>query len=352
MGLVERWGQRIQAEAVRLGSGHGRGISSGWLAWAAESRADLALARAYASEAFDILSPSGRMNLMLPISVSLLGDVALVTDGPDAALSALELLPRPARDPLLTNSPMWWLAHARAALAAGHPRVALADLAEVESWQRLWPADVGGTTMWHPLAAEARLALGDTDQAGVLALEGMRRARAFGADRPLARALRAAAITLPAAERRPLLDEALGLTFSEVCGVDQVRYRIDLAEAEVALGNHAVAVEHLREAIDLADRSGAGAVASEAVDLLVLHGGRPPRRRRHGAMALTPSERRVVDVALEGRRNREIAELLFLTEKTVESHLTSAYRKLGIRSRHELEQALTPYGDPAVRRGT
>ena len=121
MNLVERWGQRIQAEAVRLGSGHGRGISSGWLAWAAESRADLALARAYASEAFDILSPSGRMNLMLPISVSLLGDVALVTDGPDAALSALELLPRPARDPLLTNSPMWWLAHARAALAAGRP---------------------------------------------------------------------------------------------------------------------------------------------------------------------------------------------------------------------------------------
>ena len=129
-----------------------------------------------------------------------------------------------------------------------------------------------------------------------------------------------------------------------------MRYRIDLAEAEVALGNQAAAVEHLREAVDLADRSGAAAVASEAVDLLVLYGGRPPRRLQHGAMSLTPSERRVVDVALEGRRNREIAELLFLTEKTVESHLTSAYRKLGIRSRNELEQALTPHGDPAVRR--
>ena len=75
----------------------------------------------------------------------------------------------------------------------------------------------------------------------------------------------------------------------------------------------------------------------------MLHDGRPPRRLRHGAMALTPSERRVVDVAREGRRNREIAELLFLTEKTVESHLTSAYRKLGIRSRSELEQALSPH---------
>jgi DNA-binding CsgD family transcriptional regulator len=55
---------------------------------------------------------------------------------------------------------------------------------------------------------------------------------------------------------------------------------------------------------------------------------------------LTPSERRVADLAASGHTNREIAEILFLTEKTVESHLTSVYRKLGIRSRGELEVAL------------
>jgi DNA-binding CsgD family transcriptional regulator len=48
----------------------------------------------------------------------------------------------------------------------------------------------------------------------------------------------------------------------------------------------------------------------------------------------------VIDLAVQSRSNRTIAETLFLSEKTVESHLTNAYRKLGIRSRHELAAAI------------
>jgi DNA-binding NarL/FixJ family response regulator len=59
-----------------------------------------------------------------------------------------------------------------------------------------------------------------------------------------------------------------------------------------------------------------------------------------GAAALTSAQLRVARLAADGLGNREIAERLFLTEKTVEGHLGQAYRKLGIRSRTQLAGAL------------
>jgi DNA-binding NarL/FixJ family response regulator len=45
---------------------------------------------------------------------------------------------------------------------------------------------------------------------------------------------------------------------------------------------------------------------------------------------------------VEGRTNREVAQAMFVTEKTIERHLSSAYQKLGIRSRFQLAEALAP----------
>jgi DNA-binding NarL/FixJ family response regulator len=59
--------------------------------------------------------------------------------------------------------------------------------------------------------------------------------------------------------------------------------------------------------------------------------GRPPAGDR-----LTPMEARVAELAAEGCSNREIAERLFVSVRTVESHLSATYRKLGIRSRAQL----------------
>jgi DNA-binding NarL/FixJ family response regulator len=61
-----------------------------------------------------------------------------------------------------------------------------------------------------------------------------------------------------------------------------------------------------------------------------------------GVGALTASERRVADLATEGHTNKDIAQLLYVTPKTVEVHLSSVYRKLGIRSRRDLAGALQP----------
>jgi DNA-binding CsgD family transcriptional regulator len=62
-----------------------------------------------------------------------------------------------------------------------------------------------------------------------------------------------------------------------------------------------------------------------------------------GVGSLTPSERRVAEMAAEGDTNREIAQALFVTPKTVEVHLSSAYRKLGISSRSQLPKALVQF---------
>jgi DNA-binding CsgD family transcriptional regulator len=67
---------------------------------------------------------------------------------------------------------------------------------------------------------------------------------------------------------------------------------------------------------------------------------RPRREALSGVDSLTPSERRVADLAAAGRTNRDVAQALFVTPKTVEVHLSNAYRKLGIRSRRELAGAL------------
>ena len=77
-------------------------------------------------------------------------------------------------------------------------------------------------------------------------------------------------------------------------------------------------------------------------------GARPQRAALSGPEALTPSERRVAELAAEGLSNREIAETLWVTRKTVEVHLGSAYAKLGIRSRAQLADVLVPPGDAAA----
>jgi DNA-binding CsgD family transcriptional regulator len=105
-------------------------------------------------------------------------------------------------------------------------------------------------------------------------------------------------------------------------------------------GRRIEAREPLRRAVDLAHECGATDLMAEALGELRATGARPRRPRITGALALTRSERRIAELAADGRRNREIAEELYVTIPTVEFHLRNAYRKLGITSRRELAAAL------------
>ena len=70
-------------------------------------------------------------------------------------------------------------------------------------------------------------------------------------------------------------------------------------------------------------------------------GVRPRTAERSGEDSLTPSERRVAELAAAGDTNRQIAQTLFVTEKTVETHLGRAFCKLDISSRRQLPDVLT-----------
>ena len=114
-----------------------------------------------------------------------------------------------------------------------------------------------------------------------------------------------------------------------------------LAEYGAALrrgGRRAEARTPLREARDLAHRCGATALEARVHEELVVAGARPQRLAFSGVDALTASERRVAELAVRGLRNREIAEALFVSLKTVEVHLGRAYTKLGIKGRSQLAE--------------
>jgi DNA-binding CsgD family transcriptional regulator len=69
-------------------------------------------------------------------------------------------------------------------------------------------------------------------------------------------------------------------------------------------------------------------------------GARPRRSQRSGVDALTASELRVARMAAAGASNRDIAQALFVSLRTVETHLTRAYDKLGVAARGGLAEAL------------
>src|SRR6185436_5384118 len=105
-------------------------------------------------------------------------------------------------------------------------------------------------------------------------------------------------------------------------------------------GRRADARAPLREALELARRCGAGGVARQAYQELQATGEKVRRWTPIGVESLTPSERRVAEMAASGMTNRQIAQSLFLTVKTIEAHLAASYDKLGIRSRRQLPEVL------------
>jgi DNA-binding NarL/FixJ family response regulator len=105
-------------------------------------------------------------------------------------------------------------------------------------------------------------------------------------------------------------------------------------------GKVTAARDRLRAGYDAAAALGATVIAERARLELSAVGVRPRRARLSGLESLTPAELRVASAAADGMTNREIAESLFLSLRTVETHLTHTYQKLGIEARKELAAAL------------
>ncbi len=239
------------------------------------------------------------------------------------------------------NLPYSHAIHSRACLrvAAGDLRRGLEELLASGRRELEWGAPNPAITPWRSSSALVLAQLGDTQEARRLASEELSLARAFGAPRCLGVALRAAGLVQEGTVRVELLREAVDVLEDSHGRLELARALIDLGAAIRLAGDSAQARKLLGRGQELALRCGATALVDRARDELRAAGARPRRTAVSGIDSLTPSERRVARMAADGMINREIAQALFVTEKTVETHLSNTYAKLGVHSRTELEGA-------------
>ena len=193
---------------------------------------------------------------------------------------------------------------------------------------------------WRSEAALAHLALGDRESAERLAEEELELARAFGAPRALGVAKRAAGVVAGGDRGALLLREAIDAFERGDARLERARALADLGALLRRRNRRTEARELLREALDAAHRAGARPLAEQAETELRATGARPRRVVLTGLDSLTASERRIAELASQGLTNREIAQTLFVTARTVEGHLTSVFRKLQLDSRNELPALL------------
>ena len=138
-----------------------------------------------------------------------------------------------------------------------------------------------------------------------------------------------------------LLQQAAELAERGGFALERARALVMLGAHQRRRGQRRAAAELLRDGLDAAAACGALALGERARTELVAIGLSPRRERSTGVDALTPAERRVAELAAGGMSNAEIAQSLFVSLRTVETHLTHVYQKLGIASRGELGSVLT-----------
>jgi DNA-binding CsgD family transcriptional regulator len=183
-------------------------------------------------------------------------------------------------------------------------------------------------------------AVGQTRRAQALTDDALEAAERFGLPRAVALAQRTKAeIEGPPADIDHLR-AALEATEESDAELERAKVLLAYGTALHRDGRDDIARAPLRDGIGLADRLGARSIARHGLGTLRAAGGRPRRLRMAGPEALTPAERQVVDLAVGGATNREIAEALVITRKTVEWHLKKVFVKLDVTSREQLRGAM------------
>ena len=316
------------------------GLAAATRAIPAFRRGDLSLAE---TSARDGLAASDAMAFAfwIPIALGMLVRVLIERGSPELAAEALERTPAP---PQLANAwPMSFVHHARGLLAldAHRPEVALAEFERAGEVLLRTGFVNPAITEWRADAARAHLVLGDQRRAGEMAREELGLARAFGAPRAIGVALRACA-AVEEDRRTERLREATEVLRGSQARLECAYALADLGAALRRKGQRSAARQHLLEALELADRLGAARLEGLVRAELAALGTRPRHSAISGHDALTASEARVARMAADGMSNKQIAQALFVTYKTVDTHLYRAYKKLGITSRGDLAAALEP----------
>jgi DNA-binding CsgD family transcriptional regulator len=297
---------------------------------------DLRRAVDEAREAMELLAAAGADAALIPARIAL---VAALLDRGDVDAAHGVAAEHPPADRVTGFHRMHGV-RARLRLVQGRPAEALAELEALFALESARGWTVSHREATRATFARALQAVGRSDEALAVSEREVMHTRARGVAGAEARILLARAAALPESQRTEVLreaDTAARRSPSRLVQAESALARgIELRRA----GHRTDARGPLREAQHLASLAGAAVLEQRAHDELVIAGARPQRVALAGIDALTAAERRVAELAAEGLRNRDIAETLFVSLKTVESHLGHIYSKLDIRGRSQLAEAL------------
>jgi DNA-binding CsgD family transcriptional regulator len=226
------------------------------------------------------------------------------------------------------------------ALHAGSPEQALTDFRAAGDLARSLRIENPAFAPWRSEAALALHRLGQPQEARELAQEELELSRRWGAARNIGISLRALGLVEGGRTGDGLLREAVDVLAQSPARLEHARALVDLGAALRRGNSRSEARQLLRQGLELAHQCGASALVTRANEELAATGAHARTILLSGLDALTASERRVAQMAAGDQSNKEIAQALFVTVKTVEQHLGRVYRKLDIGSRRELAAAL------------
>ena len=291
-------------------------------------------------QAMDLAQSSGSTPLLLLLAGALV-EILIERNELDEAQRALDAVGMGTGP--MPESPMFTVLR----YARGHLRVergeldlSLEDFAALTYEKGRW--DYRGLTVSFaaPLAARVLRARGEPESLGELVESIEPIARRWGAPSTMAHFLRARAIARDGQEAIDDFEAAVAELEGSPRRLELVNALIDLGQALCREDRRADARPPLRSALKLARQCGAVRAAQRAHDELEATGEKVRSYAPIGVESLTPSERRVAELAASGMTNRQIAQSLFVTVKTVEAHLSATYDKLDIGSRRQLPDAL------------
>jgi DNA-binding CsgD family transcriptional regulator len=340
---------RALAQARRRGDIFNVAFMLMWRGTCHTRRGDLRAAVADLREAIDLCVAHG-MRVAWPYNVGFLAQALLEQGEADEAALVIDQGDFPEQLPLDQVHLVWFrLSRGRLRIETGHPEPGVEELLQVGETARAVPFDNPSGVPWRSWAAEGLRLLDRNEEARALAEEELALARRWGDPHAIGASLRELGLVEGGTAGIGLLREAVEVLAGSEARLEHARALVDLGAALRRANRRSEARERLREGVDLARRVGALGLAERANEEIAASGARPRRVPQTGLDALTPSERRVAQLAADGMSNKEIAQTLFVTIKTVEVHLSGAYRKLGISSRAQLDKALaTPAPSPAA----
>jgi DNA-binding CsgD family transcriptional regulator len=310
-------------------------------------RGDLRAAVADLREALDLCVAHGVL-ASWPYSVGFLAHALLEQGDRDEAARVIDEGGLSEQLALNQHPFVWFrLIRGRLRIETGSPERGVEDLLRVGEAARLVFFDNPSDLPWRSWAAEGLRRLDRNDEARALADEELALARRWGDPQTVGASLRMLGLVEGGKAGLGLLREAVEVLAGSEARLEHVRALVDLGAALRRANQRTEGRGRLREGVDLARKVGALGLAERAYEEIAATGARPQKFLQTGLDALTASERRVAQLAADGMSNREIAQTLFVTIKTVEVHLSHAYRKLEITSRVQLTKALsTPAPSP------